>query len=176
LSDTDPFPRDRLVASLRHTPAYGRLAWRLARDPLISKARRATLVAAAGYVASPIDAIPGFVPVLGQLDDLAVALAALRIALDGLTPSRRRAHLDAVGLDEATLAADARTVGVATAWIARAGVRSARDAAVIGVHAGVGATRVAADAAGAGLRAAGRLGSGALGRLRSRGGADGQEP
>jgi len=168
MSDSDPFPRERLAASLRHGPAYGRLAWRLMRDPLLSKARRVALVAAAGYVASPIDAIPSFVPVLGQLDDLAVALAALRLALDGLTPSRRRAHLDAVGLDDATLADDARTVGVATAWMARAGARSAREAATIGLHVGVDVTRTAADVAGQGLRTTARIGGGAIARLRRR--------
>jgi uncharacterized membrane protein YkvA (DUF1232 family) len=166
MSDADPFPRERLAASLRHGPAYGRLAWRLVRDPLLSKARRAALVAAFGYVASPIDAIPSVVPVLGQLDDLAVALAALRLALDGLTPSRRRAHLEAVGLDDATLADDARTVGAATAWMARAGARTAREAAIIGIHVGVDATRTAADVAGKGLRATARIGERAFGTMR----------
>src|SRR5262245_43828917 len=168
MSDSDPFPRERLAASLRHSPAYGRLAWRLVRDPLLSKARRAALIAAFGYVASPVDAIPGVIPVLGQLDDLAIALAALRLALDGLTPSRRRAHLEAVGLDDATLADDARTVGVATAWLARAGARTAREAAVIGVHVGVDATRIAADVAGKSLRTTAHIGERTFASLRRR--------
>ncbi len=108
---------------LRRLPAYLRLAWRLARDPLLGKARRAAVVAAAGYLASPIDLVPGVIPVLGQLDDLAVALAALRLALDGLSPERRHRHLDAVGLEDADLTEDLRGIVAITAWIARAGVR-----------------------------------------------------
>jgi hypothetical protein len=67
--------------------------------------------------------VPGVIPVLGQLDDLAVAIAALRLALDGLHPERRRMHLEAVGLVEADLADDLRTIGATTAWIARAAAR-----------------------------------------------------
>ena len=92
----DPFPRERVAATLRRMPAYLRLAWRLARDPLLSRARRAAVIAAAGYLASPIDLVPGVIPVIGQLDDIAVALAALKFALAGLDPERRREHL-AVG-------------------------------------------------------------------------------
>ena len=85
---------------------------------MLSKARRDAVVAAAGYLVSPVDLVPGFIPVLGQLDDLAFALAALRLALDGLHPDRRRMHLEAVGLEDAHLAEDIRTVGATVAWIA----------------------------------------------------------
>ena len=96
----DPFPRHRISALVRRMPAYLRLSWRLAKDPLLSKARRAAVVGAAGYLASPIDLVPGVIPLLGQLDDIAVAIAALRLALAGLSygaaPGRissgRRAH------------------------------------------------------------------------------------
>ena len=33
MSDTDPFPRERVAATLRRMPRYGKLAWRLGRDP-----------------------------------------------------------------------------------------------------------------------------------------------
>jgi uncharacterized membrane protein YkvA (DUF1232 family) len=131
VSTSDPFPRDPFAALVRRVPAYGRLAWRLGRDPMISKARRAAVVAAAGYLVSPVDAVPGFIPVLGQLDDILVVFAALRLALDGLDPDRRRAHLAAVGLLEDDLATDLRTVGSTSAWVGRAaartGVRMARS-------------------------------------------------
>ena len=72
----DPFPRERVAAMVRRMPAYLRLSWRLGKDPLLSKARRAAVIGAAGYLASPVDLVPGVIPVLGQLDDIAVALAA----------------------------------------------------------------------------------------------------
>ncbi len=162
----DPFPRDRVTTMLRRMPAYLRLSWRLAKDPLISRARRAAVIGAAGYLASPIDLVPGVIPVLGQLDDLAVALAAIRIALAGLSADQRRVHLDAVGLADANLADDLRTIGATTAWIgratfratkrvARAGSRVARVAGSIAVDVGGRAIDAGARAAGAGTRAAG---------------------
>ncbi len=119
----DPFPRDRLSAMVHRGPRYVKLAWRLGKDPMLSKARRVAVVAAAGYLVSPVDLVPGFIPVLGQLDDLAFALAALRLALDGLHPDRRRMHLEAVGLEDAHLTDDIRTVGATAAWIGRRGLR-----------------------------------------------------
>ncbi|HEX5827755.1 MAG TPA: YkvA family protein [Candidatus Limnocylindrales bacterium] len=124
----DPFPRERVTLMARRMPAYLRLAWRLAKDPLLSKARRAAVIGAAGYLASPVDLVPGVIPVLGQLDDIAVAIAALKIALSGLDPERRRVHLESVGLGDDDLAADLRTLGATTAWIGRAGYRSSRRA------------------------------------------------
>src|SRR5215211_2284563 len=127
----DPFPRERVGSLVRRMPTYARLAWRLGKDPLLSKARRAAVIGAAGYLASPIDLVPGVIPVLGQLDDIAVALAAIRLALGGLDADRRRAHLDAVGLADDDLVADLRTVGATTAWIGRAGYRTTRKAVVV---------------------------------------------
>ena len=146
----DPFPRERVAAMVRRMPAYLRLSWRLGKDPLLSKARRAAVIGAAGYLASPVDLVPGVIPVLGQLDDIAVALAALRLALGGLDPERRRVHLEAVGLEDGHLAADLRTIGASTVWIGRAGYRTTKRAAVAsGRAAGVAArtTRAAADRA-----------------------------
>jgi uncharacterized membrane protein YkvA (DUF1232 family) len=130
----DPFPRERLSSMVRRMPAYLRLSWHLAREPLLSKARRMAVVGAAGYLVSPVDLVPGVVPVVGQLDDIAVAIAALRIALAGLSPEHRQRHLASVGLSDDHLAEDLRTVGVTTAWIGRAGFRTTRRVAVVGTR------------------------------------------
>ncbi|MHB8891840.1 MAG: YkvA family protein [Candidatus Limnocylindrales bacterium] len=140
----DPFPREPVAVMLRRLPAYLRLTWRLAREPLLSRARRAAIIGAAGYLASPIDLVPGVIPIVGQLDDLAVALAAIRIALSGLSPERRRLHLEAVGLTDADLTADLRTVGATTAWILRAGLRATARAAKVGGRAAVAGAGTAA--------------------------------
>jgi uncharacterized membrane protein YkvA (DUF1232 family) len=153
----DPFPRERVAAMVRRMPAYLRLSWRLGKDPLLSKARRAAVIGAAGYLASPVDLVPGVIPVLGQLDDIAVALAALRLALGGLDAERRRVHLEAVGLEDGHLAADLRTVGATTLWMGRASYRSTKRAALAsGRAAGAAArtTRAAADKATPAARAA----------------------
>jgi len=155
----DPFPRERVGATLRRMPAYLRLSWRLAKDPLLSRARRATVIAAAGYLASPIDLVPGVIPVVGQLDDIAFAIAALKIALSGLDPVRRREHLQSVGLGDDDLAQDLRTAVAASAWLVRAGARNTGrvakqggKAAVVGGKAAV----VGGKAAVTGAKVAGR--------------------
>lgn len=126
IQSADDFPREEFSRLLRHLPAYGRLAWALARDPRLSRLRRAAVVAAAGYVLSPIDLVPGIIPVAGQLDDLLVALAAIRVALDGLKPEVRAQKLAAVGLAQTDLDDDLRTTKAIILWLGRSGARAVR--------------------------------------------------
>jgi uncharacterized membrane protein YkvA (DUF1232 family) len=142
---TDAFPRDRFVALVHRLPAYGRLGWRLARDPRLSRGRRAAVAAAVAYLVSPVDLVPGIIPVAGQLDDAAVALLALRFALRGLSAADREAQLDACGLAAADLDHDLRTVRMGAAWIVRRGGR-------IGLWAGRGLVRAAARGARAAIQ------------------------
>jgi uncharacterized membrane protein YkvA (DUF1232 family) len=58
-------------------PRLGKLIWGLMRDPRVPSRSKATLVFVAGYLISPLDFIPSFVPGLGQLDDLILAALAL---------------------------------------------------------------------------------------------------
>jgi uncharacterized membrane protein YkvA (DUF1232 family) len=62
-----------------------RFAWRLFRHPSTPLAAKAILPAVLLYLASPIDVIPDFIPVLGQLDDIAVLFVGLGLVLR-LTP------------------------------------------------------------------------------------------
>jgi uncharacterized membrane protein YkvA (DUF1232 family) len=63
-----------------------RFAWRIFRDPETPGLVKGIMPAVLLYLASPIDIIPDFIPVLGQLDDLLVLFAGLGIVL-WLTPS-----------------------------------------------------------------------------------------
>ena len=130
------FPRDEFGALVRRLPSYGRLAWALARDRRLSRFRRAAVLAAAGYVISPIDAIPGIIPVVGQLDDLFVALTAIRLALDGLKPEWRAEKLAAAGLAQADLDADMRATGHIAGWMARSGLKVGQRATTGAIHTG----------------------------------------
>jgi uncharacterized membrane protein YkvA (DUF1232 family) len=121
----DPFPTDRFAALVRRFPAYARLAWRLSRDERLSRGRRAAVLGAAAYMASPIDLVPGVIPFAGQLDDAAVALLGLRFALRGLPREVREEHLRAVGMGEADLDHDLVTVRQGAGWLARRGGRLA---------------------------------------------------
>jgi uncharacterized membrane protein YkvA (DUF1232 family) len=57
-----------------------RLGWRLLRDPRIPAWPKWVVPALAIiYVVSPIDAIPDFIPILGQLDDVSIIAVALAL-------------------------------------------------------------------------------------------------
>ncbi|MGE5829167.1 MAG: YkvA family protein [Micromonosporaceae bacterium] len=53
---------------------------RLARDPRVPRRAKVAIVVAGLWVASPIDLIPEFLPVIGPLDDVVVVALALRYA------------------------------------------------------------------------------------------------
>jgi uncharacterized membrane protein YkvA (DUF1232 family) len=167
----DPFPGEPFGALIRRLPRYGKLALALGQDPTISRARRATVLAGAIYLISPIDLVPGLIPVLGQLDDLLVVFLALRAALNGLSPERRHAHLAEVGLAEADLATDVRALGSVTAWIGRRGIDLTTRVAGVGAR-GAARTTIAAGRAGRSIIGAGRR---RLGR-RPRDDVDGGHP
>ena len=58
----------------------GRLAWRLLLDRRVPTALKFVIPGVMGaYVLMPIDLLPDFMPILGQLDDLAVFALAVRL-------------------------------------------------------------------------------------------------
>ena len=61
-----------------------------ARTPRLSKF---LILAALAYLASPIDLIPDFIPVLGQLDDLVVVPTLIWVALLLVPPEVKAAAL-----------------------------------------------------------------------------------
>lgn len=50
----------------------GRLSWRLFRDPRVPLWAKAIPVAAIIYLVSPVDWLVNLIPVLGQLEDIAI--------------------------------------------------------------------------------------------------------
>jgi uncharacterized membrane protein YkvA (DUF1232 family) len=65
---------------LRALPDLGRMLVRLVADPLLPRAAKVALAAAIVYLASPLDLIPDFVPLLGYLDDVLIAA----LVVDGI--------------------------------------------------------------------------------------------
>jgi uncharacterized membrane protein YkvA (DUF1232 family) len=53
---------------------------RLRRDPRVPRRAKAAVLFAGLWVASPVDLIPEFLPVIGPLDDIVVVALALRYA------------------------------------------------------------------------------------------------
>jgi uncharacterized membrane protein YkvA (DUF1232 family) len=66
---------------LRTLVSHVRLTVRLLREPGVPLLTKAFLVLAAIYLISPLDFVPDFLPVLGQLDDLGVILLSLEAFL-----------------------------------------------------------------------------------------------
>jgi uncharacterized membrane protein YkvA (DUF1232 family) len=64
--------------ALRLLPDLLRLLRRLAADPTLPRGVRVRLLLLIGYLVSPIDLIPDFIPVLGYADDALVVAIALR--------------------------------------------------------------------------------------------------
>jgi uncharacterized membrane protein YkvA (DUF1232 family) len=54
---------------------------RLVADPQVSRWRKLLLVALIAYLAMPIDLVPDFIPVAGQLDDAIIVAFVLRTVL-----------------------------------------------------------------------------------------------
>jgi uncharacterized membrane protein YkvA (DUF1232 family) len=54
---------------------------RLLADERIPRRRKLALVALLGYLASPIDLVPDFIPLVGQLDDVLAVVLVLRFVL-----------------------------------------------------------------------------------------------
>lgn len=112
---------ERFMISVRRLPRYGRLATNMLRDDRVPAEARAALVAGAAYVISPVDLIPGFIPVLGQLDDLLVALLGIRFALAQAPPEVREEHLLRAGLRDEDFSDDLRTVRDTSVFLLKSG-------------------------------------------------------
>lgn len=81
------------IDAVRKLPSYARLVWGLARDPAVPAAQKLILVGVIGYLLMPIDIIPDFIPVLGQLDDVAVVLLGLDLFIKSAPAEVVDAHL-----------------------------------------------------------------------------------
>jgi uncharacterized membrane protein YkvA (DUF1232 family) len=55
--------------------------WKLIKDKRV-KGKSKVIRNALLYLVSPVDLIPGFIPVLGQIDDIVAAFLVLNIVLD----------------------------------------------------------------------------------------------
>ena len=91
-------------------PTYARLLVALASDSRVPTSRKAVLALAAAYVASPIDLIPEFVPVVGAMDDVAVVVVAIDVFLEGLEPAILDEKLNDLGISRAEIDSDLRRV------------------------------------------------------------------
>src|SRR5689334_22244641 len=68
------------------------LVRRLLYDPRVPRRHKLLLAVLVGYLALPIDLVPDFIPVAGQVDDAIVVAIILRIVLRSGGPDVLREH------------------------------------------------------------------------------------
>ncbi len=131
---TEPTLADRVKETAKRSPKYVRFVARMVKDERVPVRAKAALVLGGSYVVSPIDLIPGLIPVLGQIDDLIVMMAAIGAATRLCPPEVVDAHLADVGLSRADLARDAETAQLAGRWAARKGYDTAKAVTSKGIR------------------------------------------
>ena len=80
------------AAIARLVPDCFVLVQRLARDPRVPRRRRWLLGALVAYLAMPVDLVPDFIPVAGQVDDALIVLWVLRGVLRSAGPAVVEEH------------------------------------------------------------------------------------
>jgi uncharacterized membrane protein YkvA (DUF1232 family) len=79
-----------------------KLAWILARDERIPLAIRAVPPLLVVYLAMPLDIVPDFIPVLGQIDDVVVVLVAFSLVARFVPLDVLEAHLSLLEAERLT--------------------------------------------------------------------------
>ena len=108
-----PSVLSRAKQLLVDVPRRGKLAYCLFRDERIPAAPKAALIAALGIIVSPID-FPTWIPVLGELDMVALGILAVETFIEACPDEIRREHEAALSEKRSVWDRDFRdTVGAA---------------------------------------------------------------
>lgn len=92
--------RTQLIKLAAQLPMYIKLLWGLSKDQRVPVHAKGLLVAALAYLLSPIDLIPDFIPVLGQIDDVAVFLMVWQVFRSQCPPEVWEEHLHRIKMGE----------------------------------------------------------------------------
>jgi uncharacterized membrane protein YkvA (DUF1232 family) len=109
----------RAKTVLVDVPNHGKLAYCLLRDDRIPAPPKAILLGALAVIVSPID-FPAWIPVLGELDMLALGILAVETFIEACPEDIRREHEAALQAKTSVWDRDVRdTVGAARHGIGR---------------------------------------------------------
>ena len=109
----------RAKTVLVDVPRHGKLAYCLLRDERIPTAPKAILLGVLAVIVSPID-FPAWIPVLGELDMLALAILAVETFIEACPEDIRREHEEALQAKTSVWDRDVRdTVGAARHGVGR---------------------------------------------------------
>lgn len=90
------------------------LVAKLARDPRVPARSKAMLVLLGGYLASPVDVIPDFLPGIGQVDDIVLIAFTLDQLLNRVPREIVKEHWDG---DDDVLELVQEVLDIATAFV-----------------------------------------------------------
>jgi uncharacterized membrane protein YkvA (DUF1232 family) len=110
----DPATQTKLKEYALLVPRLVKLLWRLSRDPRVPARSKATLFLLMGYLASPVDLIPDFLPGIGQADDIIIAAFALDQMLNRIPEHIVKEHWDG---DEDVLEVVQEILDIATVFV-----------------------------------------------------------
>jgi uncharacterized membrane protein YkvA (DUF1232 family) len=108
----------RAMQLLVEVPKHGKLAYCLLRDERVPRAPKAVLLGALFVIVSPID-LPAWVPLVGELDMLALGLLAVETFIEACPEDIRREHQRALDANDSVFDHDLRD----TIDAARSGLR-----------------------------------------------------
>jgi uncharacterized membrane protein YkvA (DUF1232 family) len=92
---------------LVEVPRNGKLAYCLLRDERVPRAPKAVLLAAMGLIVSPLD-LPAWIPLVGELDILALSILAVQTFIEACPQDIRREHEAALAARESIFDRDFR--------------------------------------------------------------------
>jgi uncharacterized membrane protein YkvA (DUF1232 family) len=82
---------DRIRQLLRELPEYGKLAYCLLRDDRVPAGRKAALAGGLALIFGPWDP-PSWIPLMGQVDELALSVLAVRLFIESCPDDVVREH------------------------------------------------------------------------------------
>ena len=104
---------------LLDVPKHGKLAYCLVRDERVPRAPKVVLLGALGIIISPLN-FPKFIPVLGELDMLALGILAVETFIAACPEDVRKEHEAALKVKESVWDRDLRdTVSAARHGLGR---------------------------------------------------------
>ena len=93
-------------------PRHGKLAYCLLRDERVPAAPKGVLLGALALIVSPID-FPAWIPVLGELDMLALGVLAVKTFIEACPEDVRREHEEALKAGQSIFDRDFRDTAAA---------------------------------------------------------------
>jgi uncharacterized membrane protein YkvA (DUF1232 family) len=92
----------------RELPRYGKLTYCLYRDPRVPQRNKLALAAALVAIYNPVIDLPLWIPVVGEMDSLALTILAVKMFIDRAPADLVQYHKERIGLGTSDFDQDLR--------------------------------------------------------------------